>query len=264
MPKWAISYFISISFLFLMGLVAFKLLDGLRVNLPNFVVWLEIGILGLVVLLMIIAMVRKNFSILWWEVVLLIMALVGVWIFCLSVFPIWAGIIIAVALTLLPYIWQRTFLNAITLLVGCAGIGLLVSFQFPYIVVLVCSFAVAIYDFLRKKDFKMAGLFAEAWQIGLAPGVLIPASALDWFKPINKTWEAGTGQIVGLLPFIFMAAMSIFFLAWGYIYFIAVWLILAIIAVFVGQDDKGYLRSWVFSMTNAILFAIIGIYLKML
>ena len=263
-PKWAWSYFLGISLIFALGWLSFRLLDGLRIGLPEVVVWLEIVLLALVVLLMLIAMLRKKFSIMWWEVVLLVVAISGVWIFCLTVFPIWIGIILAAIFTLLPFFLQLTIINTVTLLIGCMGIGLLMALQFPYIVMMVCAFAVAIYDILRKRDYNMAGLFADAWQIGLAPGILIPSKLLDWFKPINKTWVAGSGQIVSLLPFVITAAMVIYFLAWSYWIFGLVWLVLAVVALLAGQDERGRLRTWVFSVASAVLFSVIGLYIKLI
>ena len=256
-PGWLWSHTANQALLFLTVGLASIALQRPGYFMPVSVTWLAIALLGLVVLLMLYGMMRKNVSYVWWEAVLLLMAYGGIWVLFLAIFPSWLAVMVAAALTILPFFLPLTLVSNLTMIVGTAGVGLLVAMYFPVQVLLVCAAGVAAYEHFRAKGADMATLLSEAWHAGVVPGLLVPTSPRGWLKGIGETWQPGQGVVAGFLPFMCAAGMGYVAVHKGYILFLGFSLATVMMSALMGRGPHGVLRWWAFPTAAAISFAAI-------
>jgi len=259
-PGWKWSYLmVLVSQLAMVSLVYWSL-SSRYFFVPSLVYWLMAALAMLTIVLMALGMMKKNISYIWWEALLLIFAFCGIWILSLAVLPFWAGIILAGLVTLLPYIWPLTLWQDLAFLLGTVGIGLFVAMQFPYSVLLICALGVVIYEYLRSNQAPMATLLAEAFYVGLPPGILLPARFSGWLKPVDQTWQAGHGLVVGFLPLIVISAISLRLAHRGWFWLLALAVLLALGGGLWGQTGKHQLRGWIFLTIAVGFYALVGLF----
>jgi len=221
------------------------------------VFWLETVLAAVLVLLMIVSMIRKKNSAVWWEVMLAVLALAGVWIFCLAVFPLWAAVVIASVVTVLGYLWLITFAVNVFYVAGSLGIGLMAAWHFPLYVMLAVSLGVLLYEHLREKQAGLALLYFEARRSSFVPGFLLPVDIRGWFRGRLKTWQAGEGQIVSILPIMALAGLSFrLLMEFDVLYFWFFSIFVMLVGLVFGLDVKKHLRTKLF-LAMAILGALI-------
>lgn len=258
-PKWHWSYLILIaSLLFLVYWIYFWLSIKLFV-VPDIANLLLICMLALTVFLMSLGLIKRNISYVWWEALLLAFGFCGIWILALTVWPGVYGILAASVLTLITFFWPLVLWHNFVFLLGTLGLGLFVSMRFPFEVLLLCALGVAVYELQRQNKFEMAALYADAWSVGLPPGFLIPAELKNWLADNQKTWQAGKGMVVGFLPLIIISAIAFRMLHNDHIYFFALFLVLLGVGFAWGRDEKYHLRTWLFTIMTAILYALSGL-----
>lgn len=257
-PGWKWSYLVY--FILQTGLVAgvyyFFATRGFLV--PPIVYWLVIAMVTLAILLMALGIFKKNISYIWWEALLLLFAFCGIWILCLAILPLWAAVIVAALLTVMPYLWPLTFWHDFSFLMGTLGVGLFVAIQFPFTVLLLVALGITIYEYLRLNQTQLATLYSEAFRAGLPPGLLLPVSPRGWFKPIEATWRAGEGMILGLLPAIVLTAIGLRVLRHGWIWLLIFGALEILVIVLLGQDKQNRLRSWIFLAIAVAFYAFTG------
>ncbi|MFA6099930.1 MAG: hypothetical protein WC750_03565 [Patescibacteria group bacterium] len=245
-PGWKWSYLVYfLTQTFLVGLV-YYLFAANQFFVPAAIYWLVAAMVTLAIILMALGMLKKNISYIWWEALLLLFAFCGIWILCLAVLPLWAAIMTAALLTILPYLWPLTFWHDFSFTMGVMGIGLFIAIQFPFSVLLVASLGIVIYEYLRQNQVQLATLFSEAFSVGLPPGILLPVSPRGWFRIIERTWQAGQGIVIGLLPIIVMAAISLRIMRHGLLWLLLFGFLECLVIVVWGQDKQNRLRSWFF------------------
>jgi len=260
-PKWHWSYLVCLAVQMAVVASAYYALAVRSFLVPAVFYWL-VAILGiLTIVLMIVGMVKQSISYVWWEALLLIFAFCGIWILCLAVLPLWLAVTVAGLVTLLPYLWPLTLWHDLAFLLGTAGIGLFAAMIFPSNVLLICAMGVVIYEAIRVRQAQIATLYAGAFDAGLPPGMLLPAEWNGWFKPIERTWQAGQGMVAGLLPFIVIAAMALRLARLGWAWFSFLGLLMGAVSVFWGKDRHGALRSWIFPAIAVVFYALAGIFI---
>jgi hypothetical protein len=257
-PGWKWSYLVYFILQTLLVAVVYYLFAAKGFLVPSIVYWLVVSMATLAVILMVVGTFKKNISYIWWEALLLLFAFCGIWILCLAILPLWAAITVAALLTVLPYLWPLTFWHDLSFMMGTLGIGLFIAIRFPFNVLLLASLGLVIYEYLRAKQIQLATLYSEAFRAGLPPGLLVPSSPWGWFKPIEKTWQAGQGMILGLLPAIVLAAIGLRVLRHGWVW-LAILAALEILCIVVfGQDKQNRLRSWIFLAIAVAFYAFTG------
>ncbi|MDD5437980.1 MAG: hypothetical protein PHC70_02435 [Patescibacteria group bacterium] len=257
-PGWKWSYLVY--FVLQTGLVAvvYYLFAAKGFLVPSVVYWLVIAMVTLAIILMALGIFKKNISYIWWEALLLLFAFCGVWILCLAVLPLWAAVMVAALLTVLPYLWPLTFWHDFSFLMGTLGVGLFAAIQFPFPVLLLVAAGIAIYEYLRLNQTQLATLYSEAFRAGLPPGILLPVSPSGWFRSIERTWQAGEGIILGLLPAIILAAVGLRVLRHGPLWLMLFGLLECLVIVVFGQDKQNRLRSWIFLAIAVAFYAFTG------
>lgn len=258
-PRWAWSYAACLVLVYVLVAVSHARLRSLGFVMPEAVVWIEVGMVSCLVILMVISMLRKKATYMWWEAVIWILGLCGIWILALATLPVWIAIIVAAMLSFISFFVSITILHDIVSLIGATGVGLLAAWQFPYSVMLICTSGVAIYEVVRDRDMGLATLFSEARKTGIVPGVLLPGFLSGWYADSFRTWSPGAGQIVGLLPFMAISAMAFHVAGRGAIFLGAVALLTVSIVSFWGQDKRGVLRPWVIPAAAVGVYAVYGV-----
>lgn len=257
-PGWKWSYLVLLLVQFTAVFFVYSSLLSKGFLVPPAIYWLVSGMALLTVVLMVLGILKKNISYIWWEALLLVFAFCGVWILCLAILPLWAAVILAGLITVIPYIWPLTLWHDLTFTMGVLGVGLFLAIRFPMSVLLVSSVGIVLYEYIRQNQVQLATLFAEAFRVGLPPGLLLPSRQSGWFKPIERTWQAGTGIVVGLLPIIFISALSFRVARHGWFWLAGLICLESILGGFWGQDRQGRLRSWFFLAIAVGFYAFIG------
>lgn len=258
-PSWKWSYLVALTVQAALIVIVYRILSARSFLVPPAVFWMVAVLAMLTVLLMALGMMKKNISYIWWEAMLLIFAFCGIWILSLAVLPLWAAVILAGLVTLLPYVWPMTLWHDLAFLLGTVGIGLFVAIQFPFSVLLLCSVGVVIHEYMRSDQTQMATLLSAAFKAGLPPGILLPADPSGWFKSVERTWQAGRGIVIGLLPLIILPAIALRLAHRGWYWFVGMAVLTAIVGGIWGQDKKSALRSWIFLAIAVGFYAIVGI-----
>ncbi|MDF1496639.1 MAG: hypothetical protein P1P90_01090 [Patescibacteria group bacterium] len=256
-PMWQFSYAFACANVFLVTLLAHRFLTINLYILPTEVFWIE-TVLGVVLIcLMILSMVRKKVSTMWWEVMLIVIAFAGVWIFAISLLPMWKAVLFASVLTVVAFFWQNAYASNLFYLIGSIGIGLLATWNFSELVMVVLASGVLLYDYYRSKEMGMATLYFEARKSGLVPGILLPINIIGWIKSKNQVWRPGEGQVVGILPFIALVGLCfhvlVGFSVWHFLFFC---IFVIVFGLWFGIDAKYRLRSWVFLGSSILIFSI--------
>lgn len=216
-------------------------------------------LVGLVVILMVYGMVKKTITFVWWEGLLLLFAFCGIWLFWLSILPLWAAVLTACLVTMLPYFWPRTIWHNLSFLVGCMGVGLFVALKFPFVVLVLVSVGIVIYEYLRQGQHLTASLVSEAYKAGLPPGLLLPSAPAKWFGKIEDVWQAGKGTVVGLLPFIVFSAISLRVIRHGWLWFAAFAILVIVTGLIWGRGKDNGLKSWFFLAVGVAFYALTGL-----
>jgi len=258
-PAWHLSYAAALVFLFAVVGAAGLLLRPRGYALPVIVYWIEVGMAFVLVCLMAYAMLRKRATFSWWETMLWLMSMVGIWVLALSALPPWAAVLLAAAVTLGSYFWPLTVWHNAGLLIGSAGIGLLVALKFPFMVMLISALGATLYEALRPRDTGLATMFSEADRAGVVPGLLLPAGAGGWFKSVFKVWRPGEGQIIGVLPAMVMAAMAFQIAGKSAIFLVAYAVCVTMAGAVWGLDERHALRAWVYPAAAAAVYAVYGL-----
>ncbi len=256
-PMWQYSYALACAHIFVFSFIAHQYLKQKLYILPNEVFWIETVLGAVLICLMILSMVRKKVSTMWWEVMLIVISFAGVWIFSIALFPIWAAVLVASIITLGAFFWQNTYISNIFYFIGSLGIGLLAVWNFSQLIMMVIAMGVLLYDYYRSREMGMATLYFEARKSGIVPGVLIPVSMIGWIKSRKIVWGPGEGQIVGLLPFVALSGMCFHLLTsfsiWHFLFF-GIFVIL--LGLYKGMDDRFNLRAWVFLGSAILMFTV--------
>jgi hypothetical protein len=248
-----------LAFIFVLVALSHARLRSNGFAMPDVVGWIEVGMVSCLVVLMVVSMVRKKATYMWWEAVIWILGLCGVWILALATLPVWIAVILAALLSAAAFFVPATVLQNAVALIGATGVGLLIAWQFPYAVMLICAAGVSVYEAVRDGNMGLATLFSEARKTGIVPGILLPATASGWLAGTFKTWAPGAGQIVGLLPFMAISAMAFHVAGRGAI-FLGADAVLTVATVSLwGQDKRGVLRPWVFQAAATAVYAAYGI-----
>ncbi len=258
-PKWHWSYLILITMALVLVYLVYSWLRFRLFAVPNAANVLVAGMLIITVFLMSFGLIRRNISYIWWEALLLAFGFCGIWILALTVLPGIYGVLAAAILTLVTFFWPLVLWHNLNFLLGTLGLGLFVSMRFPFEVLLICAVGVVAYEVQRKNKFEMATLYADAWNVGLPPGFLIPADIKSWTAGTQQTWQAGKGIVVGFLPFIIILAIAFRLLHKDVLYFLILGACLLFFGLVWGRDEKFQLRSWLFTAVATILYAFSGL-----
>ena len=227
--------------------------------MPKDVIWVELGLAVALVILIVVSMLRKKSSYMWWEAMMLLLGMGGIWIASLIALPLWVAILFACFVLISNYIWKMTAWNDFALLFGSAGIGFMVADHFPFAVLFLCVACTAFYEALRNRNMGLATLFSEAWQAGLVPGVLLPASTVGWLKNSLQVWSPGQGMVVSLLPFMAIAAVGFKLTVYGWPYVILLFVAL-IGAYFLPLKTKNQDPAfWVYPAIATVIYGVSGI-----
>ena len=257
--SWKWSYAICFALVYGMVFLANFLLQRMNYELPKIVYWLEIWMLIVLLLLILINIFKQRTTYIWWETALVLLTFAGVWIFSLSILPFGWGVLLAGCLIIVPYFWQITLLNNLTVLAGSLGLGLIVAKQFPFSVLMLCTIGIIFYEFYRFSISEVAILVAEAYKAGIMPGVLVPAHIIGWFKTVSNVWKAGEGQIASVLPCVLLAATSFHILHYNFLLFFLSALGVFACGLLLGHDKTWHLRTWVFAAATAANYLVYGI-----
>ncbi|MFZ6014894.1 MAG: hypothetical protein ACOYUZ_00875 [Patescibacteria group bacterium] len=259
-PKWNFAYAMICAAIFVAVFFVYLVFKRNVYQLPALIVWMEVG-LGIVLLfLMLISMVKKKISLLWWEAMMLVLVLAGVWIFAIAVFPLWIGISTAAILILLAFFWPLTIFNNLMAIAGVLGISMVIAWQFPYIVTLFCVLGVLLYDYYRSNEAGLASLYYDAWKANIIPGFLLPGEFGGWLVRVEKVWKPGVGHISSFLPFIAMAVMALHIMVWGGFWWYAVYagLILTVGVKFSSISAKKLFEPWLFLAPGLAVYLVFG------
>jgi hypothetical protein len=257
-PKWHVSYAIGFGLVFLFTVIAHQFLKVRYYILPPEVFWIETVLAATLVMLMIISMVRRKVSTMWWEVMLLVISFAGVWVFSIAMMPIWAAVLFASIITLFAFFWQNTLTSNLFYIFGSLGIGLLATWHFSTPVMIILAAAVLLYEVYRSQEMGMATLYFEARKSGLVPSILLPVSIKGWFRSRKDVWKPGEGMIVGVLPFMALAGLCFHALIrFSYIYFVIFCFFVIVVGFRYGMDQNYKLRQWVFLSSAIIIFTAI-------
>ncbi|MFA6447045.1 MAG: hypothetical protein WCW31_02180 [Patescibacteria group bacterium] len=259
LPAWNWSYLVCYLLTGAISIACFFLLGKRGFILPDSVYWVEAAALGLLIVTMIFSMVRKSISYMWWETVLWLLSICGIWILSLSILPLPWALALSGVLTLIQYFLPRVFISNISVLYGAAGIGLLIATKFPFLALLVCAIGVVAYEYLRADNMSLATLFSEAMKVGITPGLLLPAQLKNWFAKNTIVWNPGVGKIAGLLPFIISSAL-LFQLAVQPFFVVLAMILPCFVAWVWGMDTKRELRSWAFLATIVFSYILFGVF----
>ncbi|MDD5726204.1 MAG: hypothetical protein PHC53_02200 [Patescibacteria group bacterium] len=258
-PGWKWSHIVFLAGYFLILYLIYWLLSTKNFLVPNLIYWLVAFLASLTILLMVLGILKKNISYVWWEVLLLVFGFSGVWILALAVLPFWAAVMVAGGMVLLPYIWPLTLWHDLTFVLGSMGIGLFLAIRFPFSVLLVCSLGVIAYEYSRQKQTQMATLLSEAFRTGLPPGILLPIKPIGWLKVIEETWQAGSGMVISLLPLIMLSAIGMRLAHVGWYWYLPMVATVLAAEVIWGHDKQNRLRSWIFLAVAVGFYALMGI-----
>ncbi|MBD3281357.1 hypothetical protein GF391_01280 [Candidatus Uhrbacteria bacterium] len=259
-PMWQISYTIACALVFLLALASHQILKLKLYVLPTEVFWIETGLGAVLVMLMIVSMIKKKSSTMWWEVMLLVIALAGVWVLAISLMPIWAGVMVASFVTLVAFFWKNTLSSNLFYIFGALGIGLLAAWHFSSLVMIILALGVLLYDASRSKEMGMATLYFEARKSGLVPSILIPIDIGGWFKNRKDVWRPGKGQVVGILPFMALAGLCFHtLLRFSAVHFLILGIFVIVVGLSWGIDQKFKLKPWVFLISMIAAFTAIYI-----
>ncbi len=259
LPAWNWSYLICYLITGIIVCFSFLRLRATSYELPASVYWVEIVALCILIAIMVFSMLRKSISYMWWETVLWLLSICGIWILSLSILPLPWALTLSAVLTLIQYFLPRVFISNISVLYGAAGIGLLIATKFPFLALLVCAIGVVAYEYLRADNMSLATLFSEAMKVGITPGLLLPARLKNWFAKNSMVWNPGVGKIAGLLPFIISSAL-LFQLAVQPFFVVLAMLLPCFVAWAWGMDTKRELRSWAFLATIVFSYILFGVF----
>ncbi len=207
-PLWHVSYAVIYAHIFVSVYGAHVFLKQKAYILPELIFWIETILAAILLMLMIVSMFRKKASTLWWEVMLMIIAFAGVWIYFLSFLPISAAILLSSIVTVSAFVWRAVYSMNLFYVFGCAGIGLLVVWHFLPSSIIFLALGVLVYDYYRSREMKMAILYHDARRSGLIPGFLLPVDIAGWMNSRIEVWNPGLGKIVSILPLMAAAAIS--------------------------------------------------------
>ena len=258
-PVWHLSYVAATAFLLIITAASGIVLQRTGYALPDTVYWIEVGMGLILVCLMVYAIIRKQTTYSWWETMLWLMSMGGIWVLALSVLPVWAAVLVAAGLTVIPYLWPLTIWHDAALLIGSVGVGLLAALHFPYAVMLVSALGVALYEYMRQQDMGLATLFSEADRAGVVPGLLLPSRFGGWFKSVVAVWRPGEGQLIGVLPSMVISAMAFHVAGRSAIFLGAYTACILIAGVIWGLDKRHVLRAWVFPAAGAGAYILYGL-----
>lgn len=259
LPAWNWSYLACYLITGTIVATSFFLLGKRGFALPDSVYWVEAAALAIMIILMIFGMLRKNISYMWWETILWLLSICGIWILSLSILPLAYALILSAVLTLIQYFLPRVFISNLSLLYGAAGLGLLIATKFPFVALLVCTLGVVVYEYMRADNMSLATLFSEAMKVGITPGLLLPARLKNWFTKNSEVWKPGAGKIAGILPFIIASAL-LFQLAVQSTFVLLAMILLGATAWRWGMDKKCELRSWAFLATIVFSYILFGVF----
>jgi len=258
-PVWHLSYVASTAFLLIITAASGFVLQRKGYALPDTVYWIEVGMGLILVCLMVYAIIRKQGTYSWWETMMWLISMGGMWVLALSVLPVWAAVLAAAGVTVVSYYWPLTIWHDVALLIGSAGVGLLAALHFPYVVMLVSALGVALYEYMRHQDMGLATMFSEADRAGVVPGLLLPSRFGGWFKSVVAVWRPGEGQLIGVLPFMVMSAMAFHVAGRSAIFLVAYAACILIAGSVWGLDKRHILRTWVFSAAGAGAYILYGL-----
>ncbi len=259
-PKWHISYGIIYIHMFVLVFIAHIFLKQKMYIFPELVFWIETVLVTMLLMLMIISMFRKTASTVWWEVMLILIAFAGVWIYFLSFLPLSLAIILASILTILAFVWQMTYSMNLFYVVGCSGIGLLTIWYFTPSIIIFLTLGVLLYDYFRMREIKMATLYYDARRLGLIPGFLLPVDFLGWINSRARVWNPGLGKIASILPFMMSASISFqLLLNYSEMTFLFFCILVMLFGLAYGLTKNYELRSNVFLGTAILVFIIISL-----
>jgi len=257
---WHISYAIACAHIFVFSFIAHQFLKQKLYIFPIEIFWIETVLGAVLICLMILSMMRKRVTTMWWEVMLLIIAFAGVWIFGIALLPIPIAVLFASIITLGAFFWRSTYALDLFYFIGSLGIGLLAVWNFSAAIMMVMAMGVLLYDYYRYKEPGMAVLYFEARKSGLVPGVLIPVGIGGWFQKTKNVWKPGEGQVAGSLPFVALSGLCfhalIRFSVWYFLFFC---IFVIVLGLWKGMDERFRFRSWIFLGSSIIIFA--GIYM---
>lgn len=257
-PLWHISYAIIYAHIFVLVYGAHFLLRQSFYAFPELIFWIETILAGVLLLLMLISMFRKKASTTWWEVMLMVIAFAGVWIFFLAVFPLSTAILSASFFTFLAFAWFATYSINLFYIFGCLGIGLLSVWHFSPGTIIFLALGVLLYDHYRSKEMKMALLYHDARKTGLIPGFLLPVDYRGWINSRLQTWNPGKGVVVSILPLMVTAGVSFHvLLGFGELTFLFFCIFVMLFGLAYGLSRDYVLRSNMFLGTEIAIFIII-------
>ncbi len=257
-PLWQVSYAIIHAHVFFVVFGAHILLQKKSYILPELIFWIETILVAILIVLMIVSMFRKKASTIWWEVMLMVIAFSGVWIFVLAVFPPWFAILSASLLTVLAFAWYATYSINLFYIIGCVGIGLLSVWHFLPSSIIFLALGVLLYDHYRSQEMKMAVLYHDARKSGLVPGFLLPVDYSGWIQSRLNTWNPGRGKVVSILPLMVTAGISFHILVgYGELVFLFFCIFVMLFGLAYGLSRDYVLRSNMFLGTAIVTFIII-------